>query len=211
MTQTVSAPTSRDVSLFGQIEAATLMTKLLLALLGTVLLTLSAKTQVPFWPVPMTMQTFVVLLIGFSYGARLGGATVLFYLCEGAIGLPVFAGTPERGLGLAYMSGPTGGYLAGFFIAAVLVGGLAEHGWRHGIWRIAAAMCLGHLVILAAGGAWLAAFVGWLQAWQLGVYPFVLATVAKTMLAVACVAALRRLPNPSTRSSPFRQHRDHGV
>lgn len=210
MMQTVRVPTSHDMSLFARIEAATLMTKLLLALLGTTLLTLSAKTQVPFWPVPITMQTFVVLLIGFSYGARLGGATVLFYLCEGAIGLPVFAGTPERGLGLAYMSGPTGGYLAGFFIAAILTGWLAEHGWRNGIWRIAAAMCLGHLVILTAGVAWLAAYVGWLQAWHLGIYPFVLATIVKTMLAVACVAALRRLPNASARRNPFRQS-DPGV
>ena len=80
------------------------------------LLILSAKIQVPFWPVPMTMQTLVVVALGLGMGLRLGTAAMLLYLVEGAIGLPVFAGTPERGIGLAYMAGPTGGYLAGFLL-----------------------------------------------------------------------------------------------
>src|ERR1700736_872176 len=84
-----------------------------LALLGSLALTVSAKLQVPFYPVPMTMQSLVVLLIGLAFGWRLGTATVLLYLGEGLAGLPVFAGTPEKGIGLAYMMGPTGGYLAG--------------------------------------------------------------------------------------------------
>ena len=83
----------------------------ILAIVGTVLLTLSAKIQVPFYPVPMTMQTFMVLTLGMAYGWRLGGATLALYLAEGAIGLPVFAGTPEKGIGLVYMMGGTGGYL----------------------------------------------------------------------------------------------------
>lgn len=99
---------------------------LLLALLGSVLLTISAKIEVPFYPVPMTMQTLVVLLLGMAYGARLGAATVLLYLAEGAVGLPVFAGTPERGIGIAYMMGPTGGYLAGFVLSAAITGWLTE-------------------------------------------------------------------------------------
>ena len=105
-----------------------LLRNILLALLGTVLLTASAKIQVPFYPVPMSMQTFVVLALGMAYGWRLGGATMLLYLAEGAAGLPVFAGTPEKGIGLAYIMGPTGGYLVGFVFAAVLVGWLAERG-----------------------------------------------------------------------------------
>src|SRR5690606_14969027 len=90
--------------------------------LGTLLLTASAKIQVPFWPVPMTMQTFVVLFLGAALGPRLGALTVLLYLAQGALGLPVFAGTPEKGIGLAYMLGPTGGYLIGFVPAAYVVG-----------------------------------------------------------------------------------------
>ena len=102
---------------------------MLLALVGTLALTVSAKTQIPFWPVPMTMQTFVVLVIGMAYGARLGVATIALYLLEGALGLPVFAGTPEKGVGLAYMMGPTGGYLLGFVAGAWLCGWLAERGF----------------------------------------------------------------------------------
>ena len=98
-----------------------LLAKFALVISGIVLLTVSSKIQVPFWPVPMTLQSVVVLLIGASYGARLAGATLLSYLATGAIGLPVFA----KGAGLAYMAGPTGGYLIGFLAAAIVVGWLA--------------------------------------------------------------------------------------
>ncbi len=127
---------------------------LALALFGSLLLWASAKVQVPFYPVPMTFQTAVILLIGVAYGPRLGVATVLLYLAEGAVGLPVFAGTPERGIGLAYMAGPTGGYLLGFVLAAGIAGWAAERS-RH--WLTTA---LGLLVALATihllGFAWLA-------------------------------------------------------
>jgi len=97
-----------------------------LAIAGTILLTVSAKVQVPFWPVPMTMQPFAVLVIAMAYGSRLGAATVLLYLAEGAAGLPVFAGTPEKGIGLAYLVGPTAGiaviYLFGVAWLATLIG-----------------------------------------------------------------------------------------
>jgi biotin transport system substrate-specific component len=156
-----------------------------LALAGTLLLALSAKVHVPFWPVPLTMQTFVVLVLGMAYGWKLGAATMLLYLAEGAIGLPVFSGTPERGIGLAYMAGPTGGYLAGFVAGAALCGWLAEKGWDRSAWRTAIAMSLGHLVILALGWAWLASLVGAAKAYALGVEPFYVATLAKTALAVA--------------------------
>ncbi len=154
-----------------------------LAALGVCLLTLSAKTQVPAWPVPMTMQTYVVLVIGMAYGTRLAVATVLAYLVAGALGLPVFAGTPEKGLGLAYMTGPTGGYLVGFVIAAWLCGALAARGWDRGFARSLLAMTLAHVVILGAGVAWLAALIGWQRAIALGLTPFIAATVVKTVLA----------------------------
>ncbi len=159
----------------------------LLALAGSLALTLSAKLQIPFWPVPMTLQTFVVLVIGMAFGWRLGALTVALYLAEGALGLPVFAGTPERGIGLAYMAGPTGGYLVGFVAGAALCGFLAERGWDRSVWRTAAAMAAGHVLILALGWAWLSVLIGPAKAYALGVVPFYAATVAKTLLAMAAL------------------------
>jgi biotin transport system substrate-specific component len=162
---------------------------LLLAAGGSLLLTFSAKVNVPFYPVPMTMQTFAVVLIGAAFGWRLGAATVALYLAQGAFGLPVFAGTPEKGLGLAYMMGPTGGYLIGFLVAAALVGWLAERGWdRNFVW-LTAAMFVGHVVISAYGLAWLGSSMGLDRAWAVGVAPFYYATVFKTLLAAACLWA----------------------
>src|SRR5690606_28514113 len=115
-----------------------------IAVIGTLMLTASAKIQVPFWPVPMTMQTFVVLFLGAALGSRLGAAVVALYLVQGAMGLPVFAGTPEKGLGLAYMMGPTGGYLVGFVVGAYIVGWLAEHGWGQSVPRLFVSMFVGH-------------------------------------------------------------------
>lgn len=160
---------------------------LLLALAGSVLLTLSAKLKVPFHPVPMTMQTMVVLVLGVAYGSRLGTATVALYLVQGALGLPVFADTPERGIGLAYMAGPTGGYLAGFLAAAWIAGAIGGGG----IARLAASMLAGHVVIFAFGLAWLAAAIGIEKAWLAGAAPFLLATLLKSALGVALLAGLR--------------------
>jgi biotin transport system substrate-specific component len=160
-----------------------------LTVLGSVALALSAKLQVPFYPVPMTMQSLVVLLLGMAFGWRLGAATVLLYLLEGAFGLPVFAGTPEKGIGIAYMMGPTGGYLIGFVAAAALTGWLAERGWDRSLWRSAAALSLGHAVLFLTGLAWLAVYIGWPRAVAFGLMPFLAGTVVKTALGVALVRA----------------------
>ena len=160
-----------------------------LALIGNALLYLSARVQVPFWPVPMTMQTLVVLLIGAAYGWRLAGATVVLYLLEGAAGLPVFSGTPERGIGLAYMTGQTGGFLVGFLFAAMVVGWLAERGWARNWLKIGAAMIVADVLVFAVGVAWLGSYVGLARAYQLGVEPFLLGDVLKIALAVAAVQA----------------------
>ncbi|MEM1363855.1 MAG: biotin transporter BioY [Pseudomonadota bacterium] len=144
-----------------------------LVLAGTVLLALSAKIQVPFFPVPMTLQTFAVLFLGFALGAKYAGITLLAYLAEGAAGLPVFAGTPEKGVGLAYMMGPTGGYLLGFVMAAVATGYLAERGWDKLWWKAAIAALIGMVLIYVPGLLWLGTIVGWDQpvlAW--GLWPF---------------------------------------
>ncbi len=156
----------------------------LLGLVGVALLWASAKLQIPFWPVPMTMQTYVVLVLGMAYGMRLGTLTVLAYLAAGALGAPVFAGTPEKGLGLPYMLGPTGGYLVGFVAAAALSGWLAERGFDRSFLRTAIAMTAGHALIFAFGLAWLASLIGWEKAYTAGLAPFWAATALKTALGV---------------------------
>lgn len=164
------------------------MRDIALAVVGTGLLTLSAKVQVPMI-VPMTLQTLVVLMIGAAFGARLGAATVLLYLVEGAAGLPVFAGTPEKGLGLAYMMGPTGGFLLGFVAAAFVVGFLAERGFTRTIPATFAVFALGHAIIFAFGYAWLASLMGASAAFVAGVAPFYAATAIKTALGAALMPA----------------------
>jgi biotin transport system substrate-specific component len=167
----------------GVLRAAILMVA------GTALLTLSAKVQVPFYPVPMTMQTLVVLVLGAAYGWRLGGATVALYLLEGAAGLPVFAGTPPAVAGLAYLAGPTGGFLLGFVAAAMLTGWMAERGWDRSLLRVVVMMTLGHAAIFAFGLAWLTTLMPLAKAWAVGAAPFVAATLLKTALAVALMQA----------------------
>ena len=157
-----------------------------LAVLGSLALWASAKLQVPFYPVPMTMQTFVVLFIGMSFGWRLGMATVMLYLVQGAMGLPVFAGTPEKGIGLAYMLGTTGGYLVGYVFAAGVVGALAQRGWDRNVFTAFTAMLIGNVVIYVPGLLWLGAIVGWdkpVLAW--GLTPFILGDAVKVLLASA--------------------------
>jgi biotin transport system substrate-specific component len=175
-------------------RAGALLRNTLLAIVGSALLWASAKIQIPFYPVPMTMQTFVVLALGMTFGWRLGAATLLLYLAEGAFGLPVFAGSPEKGIGLAYMFGPTGGYLAGFVLAAAVCGWLAERGWDRSVATTAAAMLIGNLVIYVPGLLWLGALVGWdkpVLAW--GLTPFLLGDLAKLALAAAVFPAVWRL------------------
>jgi biotin transport system substrate-specific component len=159
---------------------------------GVCVLTLSAKIQVPFWPVPMTLQTLAVLMLAMGYGARLGAATVVAYLIAGAAGLPVFAGTPERGIGLAYMMGPTGGFLLGFVLAAWLAGMLAERGWDRSFLKCAAAMLVGHVVIFAAGLAWLTALMGAAKAIDIGLLPFLAASAVKIGLGAALMPLIWR-------------------
>jgi len=172
----------------------TLLRNALLAIAGSIALWISAKVQVPFYPVPMTMQTFVVLVIGMAFGWRLGGATVLLYLAEGAAGLPVFAGTPEKGIGLAYMFGTTGGYLVGFVVAAVAVGWLAEKNWDRNVLTTLAAMVLGTAIIFAFGVAWLGSVIGWEKpVLQFGLYPFLPGAAFKIALAAAVLPAAWRL------------------
>lgn len=184
MTTTVSSYPTLSLAAMG--GRRSLLQAALIAVAGSALLWASAKVQIPFFPVPMTMQTFVVLFLGFALGSRLGAATVLLYLAEGATGLPVFAGTPEKGLGLAYMAGPTGGYLAGFVVAAFVTGWFAERGLDRRLVTAAIAALAGLVAIYALGLAWLGAVVGWDKpVLSFGLYPFLPAEALKLALLAA--------------------------
>lgn len=155
-----------------------------LALLGSALLAASAQVSLPMWPVPATLQTLAVLLLGAIGGSRLGVASVALYLAEGAMGLPVFANGAG---GVAVLAGPTAGYLLGFLPAAWLAG-LAGRGLP----RQAAVLAAAHLLLFLPGVAWLAGFVGWEKALVAGFAVFIPGTVVKTALAVALLRAARR-------------------
>lgn len=170
----------------------TLMHRIALVIAGSALIALSAHIKVPFYPVPVTMQTMVILLIGMTYGSRLGALTVLAYLAEGAMGLPVFAG----GAGLAYMAGPTGGYLFGFLISAFVLGNLAERGWGKTWQTTAAAMVIGNLVIYSFGVIWLSNIIGSFdKGLQFGLLPFIYGDILKIVIAMAALPfAWKALP-----------------
>lgn len=167
----------------------------MLIALGTALLTLSSKVNLPLPYVPMTLQTLAVLVIGAAYGARLGAATVVAWLAEGALGLPVFAGPVG---GIAPLVGPTAGYLFGFVVAAFAVGWLSERGWDRTVPRLFVAMAIGHLIILAAGFGWLAfgMKLGVEKAWLVGIVPFIAASLVKNSLGAVLLPAVRRLLAP---------------
>ncbi|MBT5520950.1 MAG: biotin transporter BioY [Rhodospirillales bacterium] len=169
----------------------TLTRQVALAIAGSLLIALASKIQVPFYPIPMTLQTLAILTIGMAYGWRLGTATLILYLLEGAVGLPVLAGTPEKGIGLAYMLGGTGGYLIGFVLAAGCCGWLAERGWDRRILTTAATMLIGNILIYIPGLLWLGALYGWdkpLIEW--GLTPFVLGDLTKIALGSCLMPAI---------------------
>ncbi len=151
----------------------------LLALVGSLLVAVSAQIQVPMYPVPMTMQPFAVVVIGAAFGARLGAATLLIYMAEGALGLPVFAGMKGGALVLA---GPTAGYIAGFVLAAGAVGWLAERGWDRNVVTTVAAMTIGMALIYIPGVAWLSTLIGAEKAIAAGMLPFLVGDAVKIAL-----------------------------
>jgi biotin transport system substrate-specific component len=164
--------------------AALIAKRVALVALGVAALAVAAKIKVPFWPVPITMQTFVVLSIGAAYGARLGVATLAAYLAIGALGFDVFTGSSAEANGIAYMMGGTGGYLAGFVLAAAFLGCAARRGWDRSHGRMALAMLAGSVLIYAPGLAWL----GWLYGFdkpilEWGLYPFLAGDALKLALA----------------------------
>lgn len=143
-----------------------------------------AEVRLPFTPIPITGQTFAVLLTGLLLGGRLGALALIAYVAEGLVGLPFFAGGKS---GLPYALGPTGGYLVGFIAAAYVVGRLAERGWDRRIWTTILAMVIGNLVIYAFGLSWLVRFVGPERVLALGVIPFLAGDAVKVLLAAVAL------------------------
>ena len=152
----------------------------LIVLLGTVALTISAKLKIPFYPVPMTMQTFIVLFLGISFGYKIGLMTVGVYLLEGILGIPVFSNSPEKGVGLIYFTGPTMGYLIGFLSATFFAGYL---NLKSNIFIIFSKLIFAVSTIYLFGALWLGTLIGWDKPiLQLGVTPFLLAELFKICL-----------------------------
>ena len=177
-------PVLSEVLLTG--DGTTLMLKrAALVVLGVAAMAIAAKIKVPMWPVPITMQTFVILSIGAAYGMRLGGVTTLAYLGVGALGFDVFTGSSASENGLAYMMGGTGGYLLGFLLATLALGWLARAGWDRAPLRVLGAMMIGNALIFVPGIAWLGMLHGWdAPILQWGLWPFLPGMLAKTGLAV---------------------------
>jgi len=170
-------------------RTARLLTQFGLVLGGTALLVLSAKTKVVLGPVDMSLQTLAIFLIAASFGLRLGVATLVLYMIEGALCWPVFQGTPEKGLGLAYMMGTTGGYLLGFIAAAAIVGWAADRGWDRSFFRFLAVLLVADLAILIPGTAWLSVLLGAEKGWAFGFMPFIVPDLIKVGLAAAIMPA----------------------
>ena len=165
----------------------------LLALAGSVLIAICAQISVPLFPVPMTLQTFAVFLIGLTYGWRLGGVTVALYLLEGALGLPVFSG--GKG-GLIVFMGPTAGYLVGFLVAATACGWFAERGFDRSYSKLFVSLLVGNILLYAPGLLWLGSLIGWDKpVLEYGLYPFILGDLLKIAMAVLLLPTAWKIVN----------------
>ena len=162
-----------------------------IALLGSIILAISSKIKIPFYPVPMTMQTLVVLMIGIGFGWRLGVATIVLYLFEGIIGLPVFSGTPEKGVGLIYFTGPTMGYLLGFLASVYCAG---KFSYDNNIVKTFLKLFFATSFVYILGISWLGSLIGWDKPiLQLGVYPFLLAEFFKILIATFAINHIKKI------------------
>ena len=166
---------------------ATTLRSLALVAGGVCLITLGAKASVPFWPVPLTLQTLAISVVAAAYGLRLGVATVATYLLTGLLGAPVFAGWS---VGIAPFMGPTGGFLAGFLVMAAIIGAAADRGWDKAWPTTLAAMALANVIVFVPGLLWLGTFTGYGEKLlAAGLWPFALGTLVKTALAAALMPA----------------------
>jgi len=164
---------------------------LFIALIGSIILAISSKIKIPFYPVPMTMQTLIVLMIGIGFGWKLGVATVALYLFEGIIGLPVFSGSPEKGVGLVYFTGPTMGYLLGFLVTAYISGKFI---YNNNIVSTFLKLFFATSLIYVLGMTWLGILIGWDKPiFQLGAQPFLLAELFKILIVTVSVNQIKKI------------------
>ena len=179
------------MELVKSLKQSKLLRYVFLALIGSIILAVSSKIKIPFYPVPMTMQTLVVLMIGIVFGWKLGLATVSLYLFEGIIGLPVFSGTPEKGLGLVYFTGPTMGYLLGFLVAVYISG---KFNYDSNIIKNFLKLLLATSFIYILGITWLGNLIGWDKPiFQLGAQPFLLAELFKILIVTFAISQIRKI------------------
>ena len=168
-----------------------ILKNLFVVLVGTVLLAISSKIKIPFYPVPMTMQTFIVLVIGIGFGWKIGIATVALYLFEGLIGLPVFSGTPEKGIGFIYFTGPTMGYLIGFLVTIFFAG---RFNYQDNLIFNFIKLTFATSFIYILGMLWLGVLIGWDKPiFTLGAQPFLLAELFKILLATFFISKIKKI------------------
>ena len=168
-----------------------LIKNIFIVLIGSIFLAISSKIKIPFYPVPMTMQTLVVLIIGIGFGWKLGVATIMLYLFEGIIGLPVFSGTPEKGIGLIYFTGPTMGYLIGFIVAAFFAG---KFNYSNNLVNNFLKLAFATSFIYILGMLWLGGLIGWDKPiFKLGAQPFLLAELFKILLATFAINQIKKI------------------
>ena len=179
------------MELIKELKHSKIIKSIFVALIGTVLLAISSKIKIPFYPVPMTMQTLVILLLGIVLGYKLGLATVALYLFEGIIGLPVFSGSPEKGIGLIYFTGPTMGYLIGFLFTVYFAGRFKFQG---NIFKNFLQLTFSTSFIYLFGILWLGILIGWEKPlFQWGVQPFLFAELFKILIVLFSLSKLKKI------------------
>lgn len=179
------------MELVKSLKQSKLLKYVFLTLIGSIVLAVSSKIKIPFYPVPMTMQTLVVLVIGIGFGWKLGLATISLYLFEGIIGLPVFSGSPEKGIGLVYFTGPTMGYLLGFLVAVYVSGKFI---YDNNLFKNFLKLLLATSFIYILGMSWLGSLIGWDKPiFQLGAQPFLLAELFKILIATLTINQIKKI------------------
>ena len=179
------------MELIEEIKQSKALRNVFITLMGTVLLAISSKIKIPFYPVPMTMQTLVILFLGLALGWKLGLATVSLYLFEGIIGIPVFSGSPEKGVGIIYFTGPTMGYLIGFLFTVYFAG---SFNFRKNLFIKFLQLLFSISFIYILGILWLGVLIGWEKPlFQLGVQPFLLAELFKVLIILFSISKIRSL------------------
>ena len=179
------------MELIKELKQSKIIKSVFIALIGTILLAVSSKIKIPFYPVPMTMQTLVILILGITLGWKMGLATVMLYLFEGMIGLPVFSGSPEKGIGLIYFTGPTMGYIIGFLFTVYFAGRFKFEG---NFFKKFLQLIFSLSFIYILGIVWLGILIGWGKSlFQLGIQPFLFAELFKVLIVLLSLSKLKKL------------------